>query len=69
MSQAFTRSSTMAFSGVRENVHPNTKMELCGKMLYFIIYSFILLKCYEWLLSRFKDVSESDMLSDDVPTP
>ena len=39
MSQAFARSSTMASSGVRENVHPNTKMELCGKILFFIIYS------------------------------
>ena len=63
----------MASSGVRENVHPNTKMELCGKMLFFIknvhLFYFILLRCYGWLLSRFKDVSESDMLADEVPSP
>ena len=35
--QAFARSSTMAFSGVRENVHLNTKLELCWKILIFII--------------------------------
>ena len=35
--QAFTRSSTMASSGVRENVHLNTKLELSWKILIFII--------------------------------
>ena len=28
----------MAFSGVRENVTPNTQLELCWKMLLFIIF-------------------------------
>ena len=35
-SQAFARSPTMAFSCVRENVHLNTKLELCWKILLFI---------------------------------
>ena len=68
ISQAFARSSTMASSGVRENVHTNTKMELCGKMLflimcskfYFILFLFYLFRCYGWLLSRFADISEPD---------
>ena len=37
VSQAFTRSSTMATSGMRENVHLNIKLELCWKILIFII--------------------------------
>ena len=32
------RSPTMAFSSVRENVTPNTQLELCWKMLLFIIF-------------------------------
>ena len=35
--QAFTRASTMASSGVRENVHLNTTLELSWKILIFII--------------------------------
>ena len=35
-SQAFARSCTLAFSSVTENVHLNTKLELCWKMLLFI---------------------------------
>ena len=32
------RSPTMAFSSVRENVTPNTQLELCWKMLLFITF-------------------------------
>ena len=40
--QAFTRSPTLASSGVRENVYPTNKLELCWKILFLIIfYSFI----------------------------
>ena len=34
--QAFTRSSTLASLGARENVLPNNKLELCGKMLFLM---------------------------------
>ena len=34
--QAFTRSSTLASSGVRENVHPNNKLEMSWKILFLI---------------------------------
>ena len=32
------RSPTMAFSSVRENVNPNTQLEMCWKMLLFRNY-------------------------------
>ena len=38
--QAFARSSTMASSGVRENVYPNNKLEMCWKILFLIICYF-----------------------------
>ena len=34
--QAFARSSTRASSGVRENVLPNNKLELCWKILFLM---------------------------------
>ena len=40
-SQAFTKSSTLASSGVRENVYPNNKLEMCWKILFLIIYLFV----------------------------
>ena len=42
--QAFTRSSTLASSGVRENVLPNNKLELCWKILFLIELFINLLK-------------------------
>ena len=42
--QAFARSSTLASSGVRENVHPNNKLELCWKILFLIKFFIHLLK-------------------------
>ena len=35
-SQAFTKSSTLASSGVRDNVHLNNKLELCWKILFLM---------------------------------
>ena len=46
------RSSTLAFSGVRENVIPNNKLELCWKILFLIKLFINLLK----LLSNLIDV-------------
>ena len=40
-SQAFAKSSTLASSGVRENVYPN-KLEMCWKILFLIICLLIL---------------------------
>ena len=40
----FTRSSTLASSGVRENVLPNNMMESCWKMLFLIKLFIHLLK-------------------------
>ena len=42
--QAFARSSTLASSGVRENVLPNNKLELCWKILFLIKLFINLLK-------------------------
>ena len=39
--QAFARSPTLASSGVRENVLPTNKLELCWKILFLINYYFI----------------------------
>ena len=39
--QAFARSPILASSGVRENVYPTNKLELCWKILFLInFYSF-----------------------------
>ena len=35
-SQSFARSPTLAFSSLRENVHLNTKLELCWKMSFVL---------------------------------
>ena len=36
-SQAFTKSSTLASYGERENVYPNNKLEMCWKILFLFV--------------------------------
>ena len=40
--QAFARSPKLASSGVRENVHPTNKLELCWKTLFLINFIHLL---------------------------
>ena len=54
-SQAFTKSSTLASSGVRENAYPNNKLELCWKMLF-------LMKLFICLLNLFINLIDITML-------
>ena len=43
LTQAFTRSPTVASSGVRENVHPTNKLECVGTFYSKYFFSFIIL--------------------------
>ena len=44
----------MAFSSVRENVTPNTQLELCWKMLLFIILYIDLILIFFYLIPSFQ---------------
>ena len=63
--QAFTRSSTMTSSGVRGNVHLNTKLELCWKILIFM--KWLIFSLTEYIFPRPQAfASPSDMASSGV---
>ena len=48
----------MAFSSVRENVNPSTKLEMCWNMLLFIICFSLILIYFIFILFYFIDITD-----------